>query len=77
MISLKDKIVINGNRISVLKSHEKFPLKQIIFNWKSDFDLKATADITESQSMLNRKPLFQYSFENDCFSNCFNCSNTF
>ena len=33
------------------KSLEKFPLKQIIFNWKSlDIDLKATADFTEFQS---------------------------
>ena len=33
-----------------------FPLQQIIFNWKSLYiDLKATADITEFQSILNRK----------------------
>ena len=52
------------------KSCEKFPLKQIILNWNSlDNDLKATADITEFQSMLNRKLLSKYSYETDCSRN--------
>ena len=56
----------------IKKSLEKFPpKKQIIFTWNSlDIDLKATADITE-------KLLSQSSFETDCFSNAFSCSNTF
>ena len=61
---------------AIKKSLEKFPLKQIIFNWNSlDIELKATADITEFQEMLNRKLLSQYSYETDCTRNCFSCNN--
>ena len=61
----------------IKKSLEKFPpKKQIIFTWNSlDIDLKATADITEFQSMLNRKLLSKYSYETDCSKNCISCSN--
>ena len=66
------------NEPAIKKSLEKFPLKQIIFNWNSlDIALKATADSSEFQSMLNRKLLSQYSLETDCSKNCFSCTNTF
>ena len=63
------------NGPAVKTSLEKFPLKQIIFNWNSlDIDLKATGDLFEFQRMLNTKLLSQYKYETDCPINCFSCN---
>ena len=51
---------------------EKYPLKQIIFNWnRLDIDLKATGDIEEFQRMLNSKILDNYRHETECPDSCF------
>ena len=63
------------NGPAVKTSLEKFPLKQIIFNWNSlDIDLKATGDLFQFQRMLNTKLLSQYKYETDCPINCFSCN---
>ena len=63
------------NRPAVKTSLEKFPLKQMIFNWNSlDIELKATGDLLEFQRMLNTKLLSQYKYETDCPINCFSCN---
>ena len=60
---------------AVRKTLEKFPLKQIIFNWNSlDIELKATGDLNDFQRMLNMKLLSQYRYETDCSIGCFSCS---
>ena len=57
---------------------EKFPLKQIIFNWnRLDIELKATGDIEEFQKMLNSKILNNYKHETECPDNCFSCNHLF
>ena len=54
---------------------EKFPFKQMIFNWNSlDIDLKATGDHDEFQRMLTIKLLSQYRYETDCDVGCYSCS---
>ena len=46
---------------------EKFPLKQIIFNWNSlNLELKATADPLEFETMLKSYYLSKYKSELDC-----------
>ena len=63
------------NGPAVKTSLEKFPLKQMIFNWNSlDIDLKATGDLLEFQRMLNARLLSQYKYETDCPINCFSCN---
>ena len=63
------------NEPAVKRSLEKFPLKQMIFNWNSlDIELKATGDHSEFQRMLNTKLLSQYRYETDCPINCFSCN---
>ena len=63
------------NEPAVKRSLEKFPLKQMIFNWNSlDIELKATGDLSEFQRMLNTKLLSQYRYETDCPNNCFSCN---
>ena len=63
------------NEPAVKRSLEKFPLKQMIFNWNSlDIELKATGDLSEFQRMLNTKLLSQYRYETDCPINCFSCN---
>ena len=44
---------------------EKFPLKQIVFNWNrlGIVDLKARGDIEDFQRMLNSKILTSYKHE--------------
>ena len=57
------------------KCLENFPLKQIIFNWNSlSLELKSTAEPLEFETLLKQNYLSQYSSENDCFGNCFSCS---
>ena len=54
---------------------EKFPLKQIIFNWNSlNLDLKATAEPLEFEAMLKRYYLSKYEFESNCSQDCFSCN---
>ena len=63
------------NEPAVRTTLEKFPLKQIIFNWNSlDIELKATGDLNDFQRMLNMKLLSQYRYETDCAIGCFSCS---
>ena len=65
------------NEPAVKKCLEKFPLKQIIFNWNSlDIDLKATGDLEEFQSMLHVKLLSQYNYDTDCSLDCFSCNHS-
>ena len=60
---------------AVRKCLEKFPLKQIIFNWNSlSLELKATADALEFESMLKRYYLSKYTSETDCSQDCFACN---
>ena len=62
---------------AIRKNLENFPLKQIIFNWNFlSLDLKATADPIEFGNLLKRNYLSQYSYETDCFEDCFNCKTT-
>ena len=54
---------------------EKFPLKQIIFNWNSlSLELKATADPLEFEILLKRYYLSKYKFESECLPNCWSCN---
>ena len=54
---------------------EKFPLKQIIFNWNSlSLELKATADPLEFEILLKRYYLSKYKFELECLPNCRSCN---
>ena len=54
---------------------EKFPLKQIIFNWNSlSLDLKATADPVDFEILLKRYYLSKYEFESNCSQDCFICN---
>ena len=63
------------NKPAVRTTLEKFPLKQIIFNWNSlDIELKATGDLDEFQSMVSRKLLSQYRYDTECPIDCFSCS---
>ena len=60
---------------AVRKCLEKYPLKQIIFNWNSlSLELKATADALEFESMLKRYYLSKYSSEIDCPHDCYSCN---
>ena len=62
---------------AIKKCLEKFPLKQLIFNWNSlDIELKATGDLDEFQVMLNRKLLSKYNFETDCSLDCYSCNHS-
>ena len=62
------------NKPAVKVQLEKFPLKQIIFNWnRLDIDLKATGDIEDFQSMLNSKILASYKQEIECPDSCYSC----
>ena len=59
---------------AIKKYLEKFPLKQIIFNWNAlSIDLKSTADLAEFELLLKEKYLSQYSLDTDCPDNCFSC----
>ena len=63
------------NESAIKKCLEKFPLKQIIFNWNAlSIDLKSTADLVEFEQLLKEKYLSQYSLETDCPDNCFSCN---
>ena len=63
------------NEPAIKKCLEKFPLKQIIFNWNAlSIDLKSTADLVEFEQLLKEKYLSQYSLETDCPDNCFSCN---
>ena len=54
---------------------EKFPLKQIIFNWNSlNLELKATADPLEFETMLKSYYLSKYKSELDCSHDCYTCN---
>ena len=51
---------------------EKFPLKQIIFNWNSlNLELKATADPLEFETMLKSYYFSKYKSELDCSHDCY------
>ena len=66
---------MHRNEPAVRSTLEKFPLKQIIFNWNSlDIELKAIGDFDYFQSMVNSKLLSQYSYETECEIDCFSCS---
>ena len=58
------------NEPAVRTTLEKFPLKQIIFNWNSS-DI---GDLDDFQSLVSRKLLSQYRYETDCPIDCFSCS---
>ena len=63
------------NEPAVKRSLEKFPLKQMIFNWNSlDIELKATGDLSEFRWMLDTKLLSHYRYETDCPKSCFSCN---
>ena len=64
------------NKPAVKGRLERFPLKQIIFNWnRLDIDLKATGDIEDFQRMLNSKILASYKLETECPDSCYSCNN--
>ena len=63
------------NEPAIKKNLDKFPLKQIIFNWNAlSVDLKSTAEFIEFEYLLKQQFLAKYSFETDCLYNCFSCS---
>ena len=63
------------NEPAIKRYLDKFPLKQIIFNWNAlSVDLKSTADLAEFKLLLKEKYLSQYSLETDCSDNCFSCN---
>ena len=60
---------------AIKKYLEKFPLKQIIFNWNSlSLELKATADPIEFETMLKQSYLSKYKSELDCSHDCYICN---
>ena len=60
---------------AIKKYLEKFPLKQIIFNWNSlSLELKATADPIEFEKMLKQFYLSKYKSELDCSHDCYICN---
>ena len=60
---------------AIKKYLEKFPLKQIIFNWNSlSLELKATADPIEFETMLKQFYLSRYKYEVDCSHDCYICN---
>ena len=57
---------------AIKKYLEKFPLKQIIFNWNSlSLELKATADPIEFETMLKQFYLSKYKYELDSSHDCY------
>ena len=63
------------NEPAIKRNLDKFPLKQIIFNWNAlSVDLKSTAEFTEFEYLLKQQFLAKYSLETDCLYNCFSCS---
>ena len=66
----------NYDTVPAIKKYlEKFPLKQIIFNWNSlILELKATADALEFETMLKQYYLAKYKSELDCSHDCFICN---
>ena len=63
------------NEPAIKRNLDKFPLKQIIFNWNAlSVDLKSTAEITEFEYLLKQQFLAKYCLETDCLYNCFSCS---
>ena len=60
---------------AIKKYLEKFPLKQIIFNWNSlSLELKATANPIEFETMLKQFYLSKYKSELDCSHDCYICN---
>jgi hypothetical protein len=49
----------------IKKYLEKFPLKQIVFDWNTSIDLKSTADLAEFQLLL--KIFISIQFRNSLF----------
>ena len=75
LLSLQSSWHERGSSCNIKRNLDKFPLKQIIFNWNAlSVDLKSTAEFTEFEYLLKQQFLAKYSLETDCLYNCFSCS---
>ena len=62
------------NKPAIKKNLENFPTKMVVFNWNHlNVDLKVTADYLEFKSLLKENFLSSYSYETDCYGECYSC----